>query len=198
MFLLSCFEVLSSEYVQRRILDLVLIVSPTGRQRAHEAKQWFGSRLPIAELAVVLPCLICCGTLRAAMMRRAHHSFHSKDATNERMSVLLDSGIDHLEFWSLPSLSPVAHGRYRLAWKELYTPGCVAFSRTHAEVKVSERGSLSDERKSNLTSFPWSFFSIGRFLSFIFLDANLRNERVERIRKMRSRPPQGMRRCPRT
>ena len=115
MFLLSCFEVLSKEYVQRRILDLVLIVSSTGRQWAHGAKQRFGPRLPIAEVAVVLPFLICYGTSRAAIMRGAHHSVYSKDATNERKSVLLDSGIEHLGFWSLPSLSPVVHGRYRLA-----------------------------------------------------------------------------------
>ena len=79
---------------------------------------WFG--LPIGELAVVLPCL---------SIIESFGQPYRKDATNEKKFVLQDSGIEQ----SHPFTMVVT------VWYDRVVPhasGCVAFSRSHVEVKV--------------------------------------------------------------
>ena len=62
------------------------------------ARQWFGSRLPVGELAVVLPCL--------SILERCGQPY-KKNATNEHKFLLLESGTEHLGSSTLPSPSPI-------------------------------------------------------------------------------------------
>ena len=64
----------------------------------------------------------------------------------------------------------------------LHASGCVALSRSHAEVKVSARGVCPIRGKAT-SKFPTVFFFQGELLSF--WDAKLIKERVDGMREMR-------------
>ena len=66
---------------------------------------------------------------------------YRKDATDENKLVLLDPGTEHLGSSPRVCDPSVHYGGYRLVLRVvLHASGCVALSRSHAEVKVSARG----------------------------------------------------------
>ena len=96
---------------------------------------------------------------------------HRKDATNEKKFVLLDSGTEHHGSSESHPFTMVL-----TVWYDRVVPhasGCVA----------GRKGGLSDERKSNLVTFPQCFPSWEGSLSF--LKSKLTNKRVDGMREMR-------------